>query len=35
VKLKNAGVDALYDLKADPLEMWNLIFSPIAPEKNR
>ena len=29
------SVDALYDLKADPLEMRNLIISPIAPEKNR
>ncbi|MGB0371163.1 MAG: sulfatase-like hydrolase/transferase [Opitutales bacterium] len=29
------GVDALYDLEADPLEMRNPILSPIAPEKNR
>lgn len=29
------NVDALYDLDADPLEMRNLIISPISPEKNR
>jgi len=28
-------VDGLYDLKTDPLEMRNLITSPISPEKNR
>eukprot|EP00928_Gymnodinium_smaydae_P036493 TRINITY_DN254_c0_g1_i1.p1 TRINITY_DN254_c0_g1~~TRINITY_DN254_c0_g1_i1.p1 ORF type:complete len:516 (-),score=58.15 TRINITY_DN254_c0_g1_i1:74-1621(-) len=27
--------DALYDLKADPLEMRNLIASPISPEENQ
>jgi arylsulfatase A-like enzyme len=32
---KTKGIDALYDLKADPLEMRNLIVSPLAPEKNR
>ena len=32
---KGGGMDALYDLKADPLEMRNLIVSPISPEKNR
>ena len=32
---KTKGVDALYDLKADPLEMRNLIVSPVAPEKDR
>jgi len=32
---KSKGVDALYDLKADPLEMRNLIVAPVAPEKNR
>ncbi|VGO23511.1 sulfatase family protein [Pontiella sulfatireligans] len=32
---KGTGFDALYDLKADPLEMRNLIVSPISPEKNR
>ena len=32
---KSRGVDALYDLKADPLEMRNLILSPVAPEENR
>lgn len=29
------SVDALYDLKADPFEMRNLITSPIAPEQDR
>ncbi len=28
-------VDGLYDLKADPLEMRNLIVSPISPERDR
>ena len=28
-------VDGLYDLAADPLEMRNLIVSPVSPEKNR
>ncbi len=32
---KGRGVDALYDLKADPMEMRNLIVSPVSPEKNR
>ncbi len=32
---KSSSVDALYDLKADPAEMRNLILSPKAPEKNR
>ncbi len=32
---KNQSVDALYDLKADPLEMRNLIISPVSPRKNR
>jgi len=27
--------DALYDLKADPLEMRNLVVSPVSPEKDR
>jgi arylsulfatase A-like enzyme len=31
---KSRSVDGLYDLKADPLEMRNLLVSPIAPEKN-
>jgi arylsulfatase A-like enzyme len=32
---KNKGIDALYDLKADPLEMRNLILSPVSSKKNR
>jgi arylsulfatase A-like enzyme len=32
---RNQSVDALYDLKADPLEMRNLIISPVSPAKNR
>lgn len=29
------NVDALFDLESDPLEMRNLIVSPISPDKNR
>jgi uncharacterized sulfatase len=32
---KKKGVDALYDLKADPLEMRNLLVDADSPEKNR
>ena len=32
---KNKGVDGLYNLKTDPLEMRNLLIDPVAPEKNR
>lgn len=32
---KNKSIDALYDLNADPLEMRNLILSPVSPEKDR
>jgi hypothetical protein len=32
---ESQSVDALYDLKADPLEMRNLIASPISREHNR
>jgi len=32
---KSRCVDGLYDLKADPLEMRNLLVSPVEPKKNR
>jgi arylsulfatase A-like enzyme len=32
---ENRSTDALYDLKADPQEMRNLILSPVSAEKNR
>ena len=32
---QNRSVDALYDLATDPLEMRNLILSPVSPDKNR
>jgi arylsulfatase A-like enzyme len=31
----NKSLDGLYDLKNDPLEMRNLIVSPVSPKKNR
>ena len=31
----NKCLDGLYDLKNDPLEMRNLVVSPVSPEKNR
>ena len=34
-KEANQSIDALYDLKADPFEMRNLLISPTSPKRNR